>query len=197
MQLNNSFHHVLATAITTGVIVAAPLVYEINILLDQNKQLTYEKSQQEQEIIVLKNTIENPNFSSDKNLINTGWRKLNENEYIDLSSSQDKDKYIHTLSKQGVSIFLDLSSVEIKYNKPPIYEIIGTYYHASLGSKKATSCHTNLLRYDMETKTAWHWESKTNEWKILNVTGDTMVARGNRNAANDFFEAAIGTKFYK
>lgn len=197
MSTNKSFLYILATALITGGVVAAPLVYENANLSEQNKQLVYEKSQQDQEISALKNTIEHPRFSSDKNFINTEVHTLNENEHIDLSSLKDSDKYMRVASRQGVSIYFDLSSLEIKYNNPPIYEIAGTYYHIKIGDQKATYTHTNLIRYDMETKTTWLWKSKTNEWKIMNVTGDSMAAKGNRSTANHFFETAFGTTFYK
>lgn len=108
---------------------------------------------------------------------------------------RDISKYIYAGSRQGIGIYLKISSVMVHVSDKPIYEISGIYYHVKQGETIACSAHISHIRFNEETKETWSIDD--GQARYLDVNGDSMVARGNRSAANRLFHVAYGRDFYE
>ena len=55
-------------------------------------------------------------------------------------------RYIHLYDRQGIGIYLDMSSVKVNVCNPPIYDISGIYYHIRFGEQVACSKRMNRIK---------------------------------------------------
>ena len=108
---------------------------------------------------------------------------------------RNESRYLYTDSRQGIDIYLDIHSVKVHLATPPFNEIYGTYYNIRQGEAIACSIRISHIRYNIETKETWFIDN--NKCKRMIVDGDSMVARGNRSAANRLFRIAYGKDFYE
>lgn len=123
-----------------------------------------------------------------------GYGKFEEPNLPSAETLRNGHKYVHIYDRQGIGIYLDMSSVKVNVYNPPIYDISGIYYHIRFGEHVACSKRITRIKYDENNKITWSMDN--GKWNSMDVSGDSMVARGNRSAANRLFHVAYGRYFY-
>lgn len=153
--------------------------------------LRYARKNNESNIASQSNT---RNYNRD-NKLNNGLSASETDNLPSVETLRNDPRYVYVGGKQGIGIYFDLSSVIVNVCSPPLYEISGTYYHIKQGEDSPCSTRVSHIRFDEKNKITWSMEN--GNWKSMDVHGDTMVARGNRSAANCLFHAAYGRDFYE
>ena len=125
-------------------------------------------------------------------------RSYDKFEEADLPTAEklrNDPRYIHLYDRQGIGIYLDMSSVKVNVCNPPIYDISGIYYHIRFGEQVACSKRMNRIKYDEDNKTTWSMDN--GKWISMNVSGGSMASRGNFSVANHLFHIVYGRDFYE